>query len=84
VQLAQPQVAWSDRISRFFQFEELGTNYRTELLASVTTFVTTAPILVVNAPILGNAAFLQQPGDLFEQILVALVLCSAIASILII
>ncbi len=73
----------SERISCFFRFEQLGTCYRTELLASLTTFMTTAPILVVNAHILGNAIFLNQPGDLFEQILVALVLCSAIATILI-
>jgi len=73
----------SERISSFFHFEQLGTCYRTELLASLTTFMTTAPILVVNAHILGNAMFLDQPGDLFEQILVALVLCSAIATILI-
>ncbi|MBD3884244.1 NCS2 family permease [Phormidium tenue FACHB-886] len=74
---------WTDRISHFFRFEALGTNYRTELLASFTTFMTTAPILVVNAHILGNAVFLQQAGDLFEQILVALVLCSAVTSILV-
>lgn len=73
----------SERISNFFCFEKLGTCYRTELLASFTTFMTTSPILVVNAHILGNAIFLNQPGDLFEQILVALVLCSAIATILI-
>jgi adenine/guanine/hypoxanthine permease len=72
-----------DRISNFFHFKALGTDYRTELLASLTTFMTTAPILVVNAHILGNAIFLSQPGDLFEQILVALVLCSTIATILI-
>ena len=73
----------SERISRFFHFEQLGTSYRTELLASFTTFMTTAPILVVNAHILGSAIFLNQPGDLFEQILVALVFCSAIATLLI-
>ncbi|MGV0028485.1 NCS2 family permease [Phormidesmis priestleyi] len=73
----------SERISCFFHFEQLGTCYRTELLAGFTTFMTTAPILVVNAHILGNAMFLNQPGDLFEQILVALVLCSAISTIFI-
>jgi adenine/guanine/hypoxanthine permease len=70
-----------DPISRFFQFEQLGTNYRTELLASLTTFMTMVPILIVNAHLLGNAVFLNQVGDLFEQILVAIALCSAIASI---
>lgn len=74
---------WSARISHFFRFEPLGTSYQAELLASLTTFMTTAPILVVNAHLLGNAVFLQQPGDLFEQILVAIALCSAVASILI-
>jgi adenine/guanine/hypoxanthine permease len=76
-------LSMSERISNFFHFKELGTDYRTELLASVTTFMITSPILVVNAHILGNAIFLNQPGDLFEQILVALVICSTIATILI-
>ncbi|MCU0548063.1 MAG: NCS2 family permease [Leptolyngbya sp. Prado105] len=70
-------------ISDYFRFEQLGTNYRTEWLASLTTFMALAPVLVVNAHILGNAVFLEQPGDLFEQILVALALCSAAASILV-
>jgi adenine/guanine/hypoxanthine permease len=69
-----------DRIALFFQFEQLGTDYRTELLASFTTFMTTTPMLVVTAHMLGSAVFLNQPGDLFEQLLVAVVLCSAIAS----
>lgn len=73
--------ARADRISQFFQFEQLGTNYRTELLTSLTTFMTLAPILVVNAHLLGNAVFLNQPGDLFGQILVAIALCSAVSSI---
>lgn len=72
-----------EQTSHYFRFEQLGTNYRTEWLASLTTFMALAPILVVNAHILGNAVFLKQPGDLFEQILVALALCSAFASILI-
>jgi AGZA family xanthine/uracil permease-like MFS transporter len=58
--------SWLDRISQFFQFEQLGTDYRTELLAGFTIFMTTAPILVVNAHILGNAIFLQRSGDLFD------------------
>lgn len=72
-----------EQISHYFQFEQLGTNYRREWLASLTTFMALAPILVVNAHILGNAVFIAQPGDLFEQILFALALCSALASILI-
>ncbi|MGG6263834.1 NCS2 family permease [Leptolyngbya sp. AN03gr2] len=72
-----------EQISQYFQFEQLGTNYRTEWLASLTTFMAIAPTLVVNAHILGNAVFLKQPGDLFEQIVVALALCSAVASFLV-
>jgi adenine/guanine/hypoxanthine permease len=45
--------------------ESLGTNYRTELLASLTTFMTMAPILVVNAHLLEDTVFLNQMGDLF-------------------
>jgi hypothetical protein len=37
----------------------------------------------VNAHILENSVFLEQPGYLFEQILVALALCSALTSILV-
>ncbi|MES1026441.1 NCS2 family permease [Gloeocapsa sp. BRSZ] len=72
-----------EQISHYFRFEQLGTNYRTEWLASLTTFLALAPTLVVNAHILENAVFLEQPGDLFEQILVALALCSAVASFLV-
>jgi adenine/guanine/hypoxanthine permease len=84
ITLSKPTpVSWADQISRFFRFESLGTNYRTELLASLTTFMATAPILVINAHILGNAIFLEQAGDLFEQILLASALCAAAASILV-
>jgi adenine/guanine/hypoxanthine permease len=72
-----------EQIGHYFQFERLGTNYRTEWLAGLTTFLSLAPLLVVNARILGSAVFLEQPGDLFEQILVALALCSALASFLV-
>ncbi|MCU0567119.1 MAG: NCS2 family permease [Oculatellaceae cyanobacterium Prado106] len=71
-----------DRIALFFRFHQLGTNYRTELLASVTIFMATAPVLVVVAHVLSNAVFLSQPGDLFSQLLVSVALCSAIASLL--
>ncbi|WP_321473777.1 NCS2 family permease [uncultured Paludibaculum sp.] len=40
------------RLERYFQFEELGTNWRTEILAGVTTFVTMAYIIFVNPSIL--------------------------------
>ena len=40
---------------KFFHFDELGTNYKTEILAGATTFVTMAYIVVVNPLILKNA-----------------------------
>ncbi|QOY86338.1 NCS2 family permease [Paludibaculum fermentans] len=40
------------RLEQYFQFQELGTNWRTEILAGVTTFVTMAYIIFVNPSIL--------------------------------
>jgi adenine/guanine/hypoxanthine permease len=43
-----------ERLERYFQFAELGTNWRTELLAGLTTFVTMAYIIFVNPAILSE------------------------------
>jgi AGZA family xanthine/uracil permease-like MFS transporter len=43
------------RIERYFEFERLRTNWRTEILAGVTTFVTMAYIIFVNPSILRDA-----------------------------
>ena len=42
-------------LARYFEFEQLGTNWRTEILAGLTTFVTMAYIVVVNPAILAEA-----------------------------
>lgn len=42
-------------LESYFQFRELGTNWRTEILAGATTFVTMAYIIFVNPSILGEA-----------------------------
>ena len=42
-------------VRNFFRFEELGTNYRREIVAGLTTFVTMAYIVVVNPNILHTA-----------------------------
>jgi AGZA family xanthine/uracil permease-like MFS transporter len=39
-------------IKKYFQFDELNTNYKTEIIAGFTTFVTMAYIIVVNPKIL--------------------------------
>lgn len=43
------------RIEDYFEFRRLGTNWRTEILAGVTTFVTMAYIVLVNPAILADA-----------------------------
>ena len=42
-------------ISKYFHFEELGTDYRREILAGFTTFISMSYILFVNPNVLGAA-----------------------------
>jgi adenine/guanine/hypoxanthine permease len=42
-------------LERYFEFTHLGTNWRTEILAGVTTFITMAYIVLVNPAILSAA-----------------------------
>ncbi|GKQ43265.1 guanine permease [Companilactobacillus sp. RD055328] len=44
-----------DKIEQYFNFDELKTNFRTETLAGITTFVSMAYILFVNPNVLGAA-----------------------------
>lgn len=44
-----------DRIAKFFKFDELNTNFKTEIMAGVTTFATLAYIMIVNPQILSAA-----------------------------
>ncbi|MDX2215428.1 MAG: NCS2 family permease [Oculatellaceae cyanobacterium bins.114] len=69
-------------IARFFKFSELNTNFRIEIIAGATTFVTMAYILVVNPSILSNAIFLQQSGDLFGELVIATAVSAAIATLI--
>ena len=46
---------WRNRLERYFEFEKLGTNWRTEISAGLTTFVTMAYIVLVNPAILHDA-----------------------------
>lgn len=71
----------SNAIAQYFNFAELNTNFRTEILAGITTFVTMAYILVVNPGILSNAIFLQESGDLFSELVLATGLSAAIATL---
>ncbi|WP_041237987.1 NCS2 family permease [Gloeothece citriformis] len=69
-------------ISQFFQFSDHQTNFSTEILAGVTTFLTMAYILAVNPDILSNAIYLEQPKDLFGELVIATALSAAIATLL--
>jgi len=63
------------RLERYFEFERLGTNWRTEILAGFTTFVTMAYIVFVNPSILREA------GMPFKAVVAATCFCAAFGSI---
>jgi AGZA family xanthine/uracil permease-like MFS transporter len=63
-------------LERYFQFAELGTNWRTETLAGITTFITMAYIIFV------NPAILSQTGMPIGAVTAATCLCAAFGSIL--
>ena len=69
-------------IAKFFQFNQLKTNFRTETIAGITTFVTMAYILVVNPDILSKAIFLQNSGDLFGELVIATAISAAFATLI--
>ena len=68
-----------DKISAYFDFKGSGTDYRTELVAGVTTFMTMAYIIFVNPSILANPHGANMP---FESVLVATCIASFITTLL--
>jgi len=69
-------------IARYFRFQELGTDIRTEAIAGATTFFTMAYILVVNPGILSSAIFVNESGDLFGGLAIATAISAAIATLI--
>ncbi len=65
-----------EALERYFEFERLGTNWRTELLAGVTTFLTMAYIVLV------NPALLAQTGMPLAGVTAATCLSAAVGSVL--
>ncbi len=63
-------------ISRYFHFEEMGTNIRTEIIAGFTTFMAMAYIIFV------QPAVLQVAGMDFDAVFVATCLASFIATLI--
>ena len=62
------------RLERYFRFEEHRTNWRTEMLAGFTTFITMAYIIFV------NPAILSQTGMPLAAVTAATCLCAAFGS----
>lgn len=77
---------WGDiSVRKYFEFDKLGTNYRREIIAGVTTFLAMAYVLAVNPYMLSGADL---PPDLkanypqFDAVFTATALAAAIGSML--
>src|ERR1700744_2422261 len=64
------------RLERYFRFAEHGTDWRVEILAGLTTFITMAYIIFV------NPAILSETGMPIASVTIATCLCAAVGSIL--
>src|SRR5580700_4196259 len=63
------------RLETYFEFQKLGTNWRTEILAGATTFVTMAYIIFV------NPAILHETGMPLAAVVAATCVCAAFGSL---
>lgn len=72
---------WQAKAADYFKFDYYQTNFRTEILAGVTTFMTMGYVLIVNPLILSDAIFLNQPQDLFSELVVATGISAAIGTL---
>ncbi|MFP8952553.1 NCS2 family permease [Natrialbaceae archaeon A-arb3/5] len=72
----------SDRIANYFGFATNETDYRTETLAGITTFLAMAYIIVVNPAILSDAIVIDgyDQGEVFQMIAIATILASIVAT----
>ena len=68
--------AWRQTLERYFEFEALGANWKTEILAGVTTFMTMAYIVFV------NPAILAETGMPLTAVVAATCLASAFGSLM--
>ncbi|MDX8363280.1 MULTISPECIES: NCS2 family permease [Bacillaceae] len=72
-------------MKKYFQFQELGTNYRTEFIAGLTTFLSMAYILAVNPFTLSLGAIPDYPDELRMDagaVFTATAIAAAIGSLL--
>ncbi|MEO1404690.1 MAG: NCS2 family permease, partial [Cyanobacteria bacterium J06635_1] len=80
-QMEPPESGWQGAIATYFQFDRYQANLRTEIVAGLTSFMTTAYILVVHPLIMSDAVFLSDPGDLFRELVVVTGISAAIGSL---
>ena len=72
-------------MKKYFQFDELGTSYRSEIIGGITTFLAMTYILVVNPNVLTLADIADFPAELRMDkgaVFVATALAAAVGSIL--
>ncbi len=81
-QREKPPHKEGNAIARYFEFNKYRTNFRTEILAGVTSFMTMAYILVVNPLILSDAIFISEPKDLFTELVVATAVSAGIGTLI--
>lgn len=80
--IGKPPGKEENAIARYFEFDKYRTNFRTEILAGVTTFMTMAYILVVNPLILSDAIFINEPQDLFAELVFATAVSAGIGTLI--
>ena len=68
--------SWRRKLERYFEFEALGANWKTEILAGATTFMTMAYIVFVNPSILAET------GMPFTAVMAATCFSAAFGSLL--
>ncbi|MFB6120089.1 MAG: NCS2 family permease [Halobacteriaceae archaeon] len=87
-------MAVSDTLAEYFEFEEHGTDLRTELLAGLTTFLAMSYIVVVNPGILAktDVNFAQDgmqpaisptgysPGEVFQMVAIVTIISAMVAT----
>lgn len=69
-------------IARYFEFNHYRTNFRTEILAGITTFMTMTYVLVVNPLILSDSIFINQPKNLFAELVIATAVSAGVSTLI--
>ncbi len=71
-----------DKLDRWFEITDRGSNYRTEILGGLTTFLTMVYIVFVNPSILSGTADLHGTRLQFDQVLAVTALAGGVLTVL--